>query len=132
MPPSTGSSENHSGKPHHVGTVSQMLDEGGEAPRSDIRDITRYRQLKLFYGQYYSFRHIHLITVVRSFGSVEMTDRQSSKPSFNPPSHQPSSPLSPRVARVLSTAVSTVGPVARSEDEHRDESAHRRQELRAS
>ena len=101
---------------------------GGEAPRSDIRDVTHYRQPKLFYGRYYSFRRIHLITVVRSFGSVKIIDQQSSKPSFNPPSHQSSPPLSPRIAHVLPTAVSTVGPAARSEHEHHDEPAHRRQE----
>jgi hypothetical protein len=96
-------------------------------------------RLKLPYGRCYSPRRIHLITVVRSVGSVQVVVQQSPKPSFNPSSHQPSFPLSPRIPHALPTAVSTVGPAPlnvrltisqqnsenlRSERERRDETAH--------
>ena len=121
--PSTGSLEDHSGKLPHVSTVSQMRLRGlisGRSPASYsccfvscytiFYDDHNYLQPKSPHGLYHSFRRIHLISVVSSIGSVEAIDQQSPKPSFNPLSHQPTSPLSPSISHTLSTVVSTIGP----------------------
>ena len=119
--PGTGSLGDRSGKPHHVGAISQILDEWGRGTaggrpcrvRAVLCPVTRFFTSTIIAVVKITLRTL-LFTPLYPSGNrrslVQVVVQQFPQPAFNPSSHQQLFTLSPRIPHALPTAVSTVGP----------------------